>query len=250
MLPDYTQDIVPVRIGDLDHPSLTGFAPDLVTRGGAFSIFTDDQFVRNGQTVQIQLQVEESFEGVGFQLGMNFQQGAFEVLQIESNPFGSQGYWSAFDDQWRYVYVDPLLNTFDVKGDLLSLTVRVNQDGLLSELFTLDDSPFELILVEEDFQVSELEVKFAAATGTSDFQDDGKMIAYPNPFHENIQIDLSDLDEKDGVFEVYNIEGQLILRKEWNNSNQLIEIGRHELPAKGIYTGLTGRSSVRFVLVD
>ncbi|MBI3509575.1 MAG: T9SS type A sorting domain-containing protein [Bacteroidetes bacterium] len=66
------------------------------------------------------------------------------------------------------------------------------------------------------------------------FPNESNVVAYPNPFHDQFNIQLNTINNESNTVSVYNAIGELVLCIN-SPANEVIGIGRSDLPAAGLY---------------
>lgn len=251
-LPFYEADIVPVRIGDLSNDHLTGgFSGRNVTRSGEEMVmYYHDKEVRQGEAFDIWVRTDDQRSVIAVQMAQYFDNRGVDVMDIGSNIPEASEYWAGYEDEWRYILVDPLLEALDLDQEWLRITFLARENGMASDFISHEEYPFDLLAVDEDLQEVPIKLEVRESTSNKDLEPGHSITIYPNPFSQEAVIDLGDLGEQKGIFKIYNTSGRLIFQtslEDLSQSGQLV-VDRNILKTNGLFIGVAETTTDRHVV--
>ncbi len=228
-----------IKIGDLDCDAWPGLQAPSLDRGlPKRSLTLPDATLLEGETAEISLQMAETGDWAGLQLGLQFDLEKIEVLEVlagtlpglDSDAFfqpkpGMLNFIWAGDRAQRIVSGQGLL-TIRVRAlASLKLSSAVKVNANFENLGSLGTEPQSLIL---DFRQND-------AAGSLD--ETTILIPQPNPTQAGAIIPARLSKAEQVRVEVLDLSGKIIWANELELSagNHLLEIKRESMPQSGVY---------------
>ncbi|MDX1685022.1 MAG: T9SS type A sorting domain-containing protein [Saprospiraceae bacterium] len=237
-LPYYDADIVPVKIGELSDRDLTGRldgknqtrSPQNVT------MYLHDKALKAGEIYDSWIHIDKPVTAIGLQFSQKFNKADLEIVEVGAPDLVSGENWAGYEDEWRYVYVEPALDETRLEGAWLKVTYKAKSSGMLSEFLSGDDLPLDLLLIDSDLSEVKINLEVRQVTSTDDGTSSELVTVSPNPFTEQVKITIGNISTRQARFEIYTLNGQLIYTKSVNEQES-IEIGREILKCSSLYVG-------------
>lgn len=205
--------------------------------------FIEDRIVKAGEAVTLRL--EGGYENLNF-IQLEIVSDLGTLLSNQSHPLLHVG---TMDNG---LSVTSVLPKKSLQHSGLAFVFIPSSDGRLSDLISLSEN-FESVAIDLNEEVKNIALRF----GQRDVDDAiVNYSVYPNPFKERTVIDFEVLSEEKLVFNVFNVEGKLVLSRNYNADQGLNQIllSRAELGSSGMYIyeilGEKSRVTGKIICID
>ncbi|MBP6811510.1 MAG: T9SS type A sorting domain-containing protein [Saprospiraceae bacterium] len=228
-----------IKIGDLDCDAWPGLQAPSNDRGlPKRSLTLPDLTLLQGETAEITLQMAETGDWIGLQMGLQFDPEQIEIMEVlagELNGLDADAFHQPAPGTLNFVWANDQALRITPGQDLLRLRIRALESVKISEVFkaaanfenlgSLGDAPQTLTL---DFRQNEAAVSFAETT---------ILIPQPNPTNGGASIPVRLAKAEQVRVEIADISGKIL----WANSvelsagTHLLEIAPQAMPQPGVY---------------
>jgi hypothetical protein len=248
------QDFIAVKIGDVNGSAQTSSLITLDERNtaGTFAFDVADQAVRMGNEYTVTFRADEIASIQGYQLTLNFDAGALELLDIE--------YGAATAEHFGLRFVDEGMITMSwngeatAKDELFSLVFRANADAQLSDLLSVSSRYTMAEAYNTGDQLLDVAINFSSgavsAAGFELYQNT------PNPFKGETQIGFSLPQDANVTITIHDVTGKVLklMRGNFAKGYNVISVNSSELPASGVlyYTVATAEHTAtkKMIIVE
>ena len=243
---EFPLEFIALKVGDLDcsvdvTEQTNGFLQPPVD---AFTFCTADKMLEAGEEVLIPIRAKDFNDVVGFTWTTKFDSEQLSFSGIHSNELymglwnlntenSSSGILGGFWLDESYIGL-----IFSEEDTLFSLSFEVNENVLLSEVFSLDGSFVDM----DAYNINDerLEVNFEFCNTVSiqdDFQKVLNLAVFPNPFHEKAEVRFYLLEGEVVTFSIFDISGRKIksFTENLQSGQNSFFIEKKDFPSDGIY---------------
>jgi len=212
--------------------NVTGIKPDPI------KMFIEEKSFSAGETISLEVWSEDIPGLVTWGLQMEFIDA--EILEIQTSQIFEDIphniYNSGLAAKALWVPADGL--PIDLESDLtwFTLVVKSNIDGNTLDIFETDLDPWSEIVMEDDDFIFDFPAEFTFVTaprnvlGIDDEVNFPNIEVFPNPSSHNISITGLPNPDSSSKIEVFNLEGRLLLQKEFTISSSTFTLDISELP--------------------
>ena len=204
-------DFIAIKIGDVNGNAVPNslVAAEVRNVSNTFPIYVAEQIVKKGQIFSIELQADDLAAIEGYQFALAFPQ--LDLLEMEAATLQEQHVgW-----QLRDRHVLPVSwNSTDIQESstsLIKLTFQASQDGVLSELLSIQQELLHPEAYTVDQEFLNIELAFNGANAVFDLAQNR-----PNPFKESTTIGFHLPTDDEVTLRILSMDGKVT--REWTKS--------------------------------
>lgn len=246
-----TSDFIAVKIGDVNGSvTLEGLqgapapALEVRTQDQRLELVVTDMELRAGESYTVPVRLKNVRQTAGFQFGLQLDPTAGDLMPpaVYTLPTLTENHIGQFPENeqltlsWNLV-ADGQLPLED--QELFQLTIRVAQDGRLSDFLWLDDQITPGEAYTSDNEIRAVALRFESGTAVSTFLELGQN--YPNPFAQTTRIPFT-LGQEDRVsLRIFDGNGRLLYSEQadFGAGPQEWLLQRNDWPAGVLYYQLS-----------
>ena len=234
-------NFVGVKLGDLNgsaNPSLLQ-AGDTRSSDGTLNINLEDQFIKAGQTYQLEFKADKFEEILGFQFTIDFANdylafADYQTSKLEGMNSDNLGFTKVDEGKITVSWNENQAVSLADESTLFQLSFTALQDGQLSELLSFNSS----LIAQEAYQGNlrkKVELGFQN-TALSD-QKFALFQNRPNPFVEKTVIGFQLPEATEATLTIFDIAGRVVWTQttEYAKGLQQVTIDEQKLGEEGIY---------------
>ena len=234
-------NFVGVKLGDLNgsaNPSLLQ-AGDTRSSDGTLNINLEDQFIKAGQTYQLEFKADKFEEILGFQFTIDFANdylafADYQTSKLEGMNRDNLGFTKVGEGKITVSWNENQAVSLANESTLFQLSFTALQDGQLSELLSFNSS----LIAQEAYQGNlrkKVELGFQN-TALSD-QKFALFQNRPNPFVEKTVIGFQLPEATEATLTIFDIAGRVVWTQttEYAKGLHQVTIDEQKLGEEGIY---------------
>ncbi len=247
-------DFVAVKIGDVNGSAVSNVAGGAEDRSaGSLVITADDRLLSAGESVIVEFNTEEK-QLLAYQFTMNFDASRLVFDEVEYGIATAENFGFTLLDQGAITTSWNISGNevIDPRNPLFSLVLTATQNGLLSEMISVNSR----FTIAEAYDLAgtpmEIELSFNGET-TKQFE---LYQNTPNPFNGQTSIGFSLPEAGVAVLTIADISGRLLInmQREFAKGYNEIKINSSDLPTSGVlfYTleSATETATRRMIVVE
>lgn len=232
-------DFIAIKIGDINGNAYLNELDNPRPRNtaGTFFLELEDQTVKAGQVIHVQLSSSQLEQIVGFQGSLRFDPGALQLEDFQAGLLESKGVnlgltgTGILPISWDNTHI----NTQSAE-DLFSLTFRCLQDGKLSEWMKMSDRITPREAYQRGGAWQDVELGFHPAGKDEEIGDFKLLQNRPNPFSQKTAIGFHLPEAGKASLRIFDMSGRLL--KEYQNHFERgyneIEVDASDLTTQGL----------------
>lgn len=239
-------DFTGVKIGDINRTANAAS----ITNGGVLQgrtsntleFIAQDQALVAGETYEVELRTRDFNEVLGYQFTMTLDGAIAELDDVQPGVLAGMS-----ASNFNLASAELLTHVWDnatevdyVDGEtVFTLTMTATENGMLSQVLAMNSDLTPAIAYGQDRSQWNVALVFEQVSSTSSVLGESFSLSQnrPNPYSGNTQIDFTLPSADDVTFNVFDVNGRVVLSRSINGvtGKQTIELQASELPAAGVY---------------
>jgi len=205
------QDILGIKIGDVSGNAVSSSLQSTIRSDRRTALVTNDRLVEAGKTIEVVFKAEGIEDLLGLQMALSTTDA--EILEISGLDI-DESYTRKIDDQhMALAWWTPEVQDYSSE---ITVTIRAEQDGWISEMLSLDQEILESALYDGNYAEYAIDLQFnknnAVLAENTLYQNT------PNPFSETTAIGF-DLQTAGPVsLTVYDMSGRTVMTRSLEGS--------------------------------
>jgi hypothetical protein len=251
------QDFIALKIGDIDlNAKANALSAEQRNANGQFLLQVDAADLQAGEVYRIPFRAEELQWIQGYQMTLQLEQAALELVDIEYGLAGVDNFGFRYLDEGLITSSWHQIGNTDTEGSpvLFTLVVRALENGRLEDALSLSNRLTTAEAYHRDNSLLDLGIDFVAGeTVMAGFELEQNA---PNPFRESTTIGFYLPEASSTSLKVYDLSGRVLrmIKQDLPAGKHQIVLQRTDLAGNGLlyYTLTAGAYSAtkKMILVE